>query len=69
MQQALIQVAGRLLQGGELHGSARISLERAAGGDTPVLTLRSEALGSPVVRLLLDTGATSHLLSHRLRCG
>jgi len=53
---ALIQVRGQPLQGGLVSGSVVLPLERADGGDTPVLALRSERGG---VRLLLDTGATS----------
>jgi len=57
---ALIQLQGEPLAGGRLTGSVRLPLERASGGDTPVLTFTSPQ-GS--VRLLLDTGATSSMLT------
>jgi hypothetical protein len=57
---ALIQLQGDPLAGGRLTGSVRLPLERASGGDTPVLTFTSPG-GS--VRLLLDTGATSSMLT------
>ena len=38
---ALIQLKGQPLSGGILSGSASIRLEKARGGDTPVLTLTS----------------------------
>jgi hypothetical protein len=67
---ALIQLKGTPLAGGHLRGSALVRLERAEGGDTPVLSFRSDR--GPV-RLLLDTGASSTmvtpLLVERLRLG
>ncbi|WP_152669645.1 aspartyl protease family protein [Synechococcus sp. GFB01] len=60
---ALIQVRGTPLPGGTPSGSAQVVLERAAGGDTPVLTF-SSARGA--VRLLVDTGASSHLVTPAL---
>jgi len=56
---ALIQVQGQPLAGGRVSGSAEVPLERARGGDTPVLTFATD-LGT--VRLLLDTGATSSMV-------
>lgn len=60
---ALIQVRGQPLQGGTAAGSATLPLERAVGGDTPVLALGS-ARGR--LRLLLDTGATSTMVTPEL---
>ncbi|MEB3321286.1 MAG: aspartyl protease family protein [Synechococcaceae cyanobacterium] len=60
---ALIQLAGDPLAGGRAGGSARVPLERARGGDTPVLTLSSPR--GPV-RLLLDTGASSSMVTPAL---
>ena len=60
---ALIQVRGQPLDGGRVSGSAVVALERAAGGDTPVLSFRS-ARGP--LRLLLDTGATSTMVTPQL---
>jgi hypothetical protein len=60
---ALIQLRGEPLAGGRISGSASVPLERAAGGDTPVLTLAS-ARGP--VRLLLDTGASSSMVTPAL---
>ncbi|MCT0223884.1 retropepsin-like aspartic protease [Synechococcus sp. CS-1328] len=57
---ALIQLQGPALRPGILAGSVTLPLERAAGGDTPVLSLRSD--GRPV-RFLVDTGASSTLVS------
>ncbi len=57
---ALIQLKGEPLAGGRFSGSARVPLERAAGGDTPVLTFASP---QGVVRLLLDTGASSSMVT------
>ena len=56
---ALIQVQGQPMAGGRVSGSAVVPLERARGGDTPVLTFTTD-LGP--VRLLLDTGATSSMV-------
>ena len=60
---ALIQVRGTPLQGGRVVGSASVVLERAAGGDTPVLTFDTDR---GRVRLLLDTGASSTMVSEDL---
>ena len=60
---ALIQVQGQPLSGGRVSGSAVVPLERARGGDTPVLTFATD-LGP--VRLLLDTGATSSMVRPEL---
>ena len=60
---ALIQERGPALQGGRLTGGSQVSLERAEGGDTPVLTFSSD-LGP--VRLLLDTGAALAMVSPAL---
>ncbi len=60
---ALIQERGPALRGGRLTGGSLVSLERAEGGDTPVLTFSSD-LG--LVRLLLDTGAASAMVSPEL---
>jgi predicted aspartyl protease len=60
---ALIQVQGQPLAGGRVSGSAVVPLERARGGDTPVLTFATD-LGP--VRLLLDTGATSSMVRPEL---
>lgn len=57
---ALIQVQGEPLAPGRFSGSVHIPLERAAGGDTPVLSFSSPR-GS--LRLLLDTGASSTMLT------
>jgi len=60
---ALIQVQGQPLDGGRVSGSAVVPLERARGGDTPVLTFATDR--GPV-RLLLDTGATSSMVRPEL---
>lgn len=60
---ALIQERGAPLRGGIVSGGGVTPLERAAGGDTPILTFLS-AQGP--VRLLLDTGAASALVSPEL---
>lgn len=60
---ALIQTAGPPLRGGVITGGSRVALERAEGGETPILTFFS-ARGP--VRLLLDTGAASALVTPRL---
>lgn len=62
-QAALIQERGTPLNGGEIQGESQLPLERAAGGDTPILTFRS-ARGP--VRLLLDTGAASAMVTPAL---
>lgn len=74
---ALVLTRGRPLAGGSLRGSATLPLERAAGGDTPVLSLRqlgqAGQLGQPAagsggasLRLLLDTGAATSLVTPAL---
>jgi hypothetical protein len=60
---ALIQVGGAGLPGGRVTGSATTRLERAPGGDTPVLEFRHPR---GTVRLLLDTGASSSMVSPEL---
>jgi hypothetical protein len=60
---ALIQLKGAPLAGGRLQGSVTIPLERARDGDTPVLSFASR---SGTVRLLLDTGATSSMVTPSL---
>jgi len=60
---ALIQLGGQPLAGGSISGGVRLPLERATGGDTPVLTFRA---GEGTVRLLLDTGASSSMVSPAL---
>lgn len=60
---ALIQERGTALQGGQLTGGSQMFLERAEGGDTPVLTFSSDF---GLVRLLLDTGAASAMVSPAL---
>lgn len=60
---ALIQVRGEPLNGGIVSGSAELTLEKAQGGDTPVLAF-STARGR--LRLLLDTGATSTMVTPQL---
>lgn len=57
---ALIQEHGLPLGGGSMEGGSQVTLERAVGGDTPVLTFASEF--GPV-RLLLDTGAAFAMVS------
>lgn len=71
---ALVQLSGSPLAGGVPQGSANLPLERAHGGDTPVL--RFETLAPPTaptagagiapVRLLLDTGASTTMVSPAL---
>jgi hypothetical protein len=60
---ALIQLRGAPLDGGRVSGGVRLPLERARGGDTPVLSFTSP--GGPV-RLLLDTGASSTMVTPAL---
>lgn len=57
---ALIQERGTPLQAGRMTGGSRTPLERAEGGDTPILTFST---GRGPVRLLLDTGAASALVT------
>ena len=61
---ALIQLSGPALQPGTMAGSALVPLERAPGGDTPVLTF--VVAGGTRVRLLVDTGASTTLVSPAL---
>lgn len=64
---ALIQVAGVPLEAGRMRGAAQVPLERAAGGDSPVLTFVAPGPGAAQpVRLLVDTGASSTLVSPAL---
>ena len=75
---ALIQLAGQPLSGGRSRGSVSLPLERAEGGHTPVLDFQvsgSGALagsraagfrGAARIRLLLDTGATSTMVTPEL---
>jgi predicted aspartyl protease len=75
---ALIQLAGQPLSGGRSRGSVSLPLERAEGGHTPVLDFQvsgsgalagSRAAGFPGaarIRLLLDTGATSTMVTPEL---
>lgn len=60
---ALIQLSGRPLAAGQASGGTWVPLERASGGDTPVLRL-SSADGE--MRLLLDTGASTTLVTPSL---
>jgi hypothetical protein len=60
---ALIQLKGAPLSGGRMDGSVTVPLERAAGGDTPVLSFVG---GRGSVRLLLDTGASSSMVTPEL---
>jgi hypothetical protein len=65
---ALVQVKGAPLRAGVLQGAANVPLERAADGDTPVLSFRTAGEGSSgqPVRFLLDTGASNTLVSPAL---
>jgi hypothetical protein len=75
---ALIQLRGPELHPGKMAGSASVTLEQARGGDTPVLTFRvagpegpgagnaAGAASGGKVRLLLDTGASSMLVTPAL---
>lgn len=58
--QALIQTRGIPLRAGLTRGGSQVPLERAAGGDTPILTFRTPR--GPL-RLLLDTGAAATMLT------
>ena len=64
---ALVQLAGAPLSGGRVRGQAQLILERAAAGDTPVLSLSVArghgAADGPPLRLLLDTGASSTMIT------
>lgn len=60
---ALIQMRGTPLPSGRLTGGTQVLLERAEGGDTPVLSFSSDR--GPV-RLLLDTGASSAMVTPAL---
>jgi hypothetical protein len=57
---ALIQTRGPSLRAGLALGDSQVPLERAEGGDTPVLSFRSP---QGPVRLLLDTGAASTMVT------
>lgn len=57
---ALIQTQGKPLRAGVMRGGGRVALERAEGGDTPILSFRSPA--GPV-RLLIDTGAAATMVT------
>jgi hypothetical protein len=65
---ALIQVQGTPLRAGRLQGSAVVPLDRADGGDTPILSFLTAGEGSSgeAVRFLVDTGASSTLVSPAL---
>jgi predicted aspartyl protease len=66
---ALIQLAGQPLSGGRSRGTVSLPLERAEGGHTPVLDFRvatSKAAAGARIRLLLDTGATSTMVTPEL---
>lgn len=60
---ALIQTSGIPLRPGVVQGGSQVPLERAQGGDTPVLTFRSR---QGAVRLLLDTGAATTMVTEAL---
>lgn len=60
---ALIQERGIPLPPGRVTGGGHVPLERVEGGDTPVLTFSSDR--GPV-RLLLDTGAASAMVTPTL---
>ncbi len=60
---ALIQLQGAPLAGGAASGSVTLPLQRPPGGDTPLLIFGSS--GGPV-RLLLDTGASSTMVTPAL---
>lgn len=57
---ALLQLKGDPLAGGVPSGGSTVPLERATGGDTPVLTLSTDR---GRLRLLLDTGASSSMVT------
>ncbi|MCP9848346.1 aspartyl protease family protein [Cyanobium sp. Morenito 9A2] len=57
---ALLQLKGDPLAGGVPRGGATVPLERAADGDTPVLSLHTDR---GRLRLLLDTGASSSMVT------
>jgi len=66
---ALIQRQGRPLTGGRAEGGVTVPLERAADGDTPVLSFRATLPGAApaaTVRLLLDTGASTTMVTPAL---
>ncbi len=60
---ALLQLEGESLHGGTVQGGALLPLERAAGGDTPVLPFLAP---KGPVRLLLDSGASSTMVTPAL---
>jgi hypothetical protein len=68
---ALILREGQTLAGGRAEGGAELPLERAAGGDTPVLPFEAsfsdgDRAAPRAVRLLLDTGAASTMVTPQL---
>ena len=75
---ALIQLAGQPLSGGRSRGTVSLPLERAEGGHTPVLDFQvfgsGAVAGTPAavfpaaarIRLLLDTGASSTMVTPEL---
>lgn len=58
--EALIQTRGQPLQAGVMTGDGVVSLERAEGGDTPILPFSTQR--GPL-RLLLDTGAATSMVT------
>lgn len=60
---ALIQTRGTPLRAGVTRGGSQGALERAQGGDTPVLTAHTSR---GAVRLLLDTGAATTMVTDAL---
>ena len=60
---ALIQTRGNPLRAGVMRGASQLPLERAEGGDTPILTFRTPR---GAVRLLLDTGAAATMVTPAL---
>lgn len=60
---ALIQTGGIPLRAGVMRGASQLPLERAEGGDTPILTFRTPR---GAVRLLLDTGAAATMVTPAL---
>lgn len=60
---ALIQLGGPPLAAGQSRGQVSVPLERATGGDTPLLSLQS---GRGQLRVLLDTGASTTLVTPEL---
>lgn len=60
---ALIQTRGNPLRAGVIRGASQLPLERAEGGDTPILSFRTPR---GAVRLLLDTGAAATMVTPAL---